>query len=96
MKLDDLIPRPHPNIQKKHISKPLQEYVEYKKVDHYSLNLYALEMCYRNNIDLDKVNEGGHKFIYNPSVKKEEEEPSRSSVMFALDIEMGELEMMEK
>lgn len=91
-KMDDLIPKPHPTIKVEQISDPFREYVEYKKVSEFCMNVYVLEMCYRNKISLEKVNEVGHKFAYNPSKmqQKMEERESRSSMMFALSVELDQ------
>jgi hypothetical protein len=42
-------------------------------------------MCVRNNITLDRVNEVGHQFVYNPMKNMMRE--SKSFAMFALSIE---------
>ena len=50
--LSDFVPEPHPVIQKKQISQPLREYVEYKGATFFAINTYILEMCARNGLTL--------------------------------------------
>lgn len=83
--LSDFVPEPHPLINKKQISPALREYVEYEGATQFAINTYILEMCSRNHITLEKVNEVGHNFTYSPSKLVERE--SKSSAMFALSME---------
>lgn len=92
--LTDFVPEPHPVIDKKQISEPLRDYVEYEGSTTFSINTYILEMCHRNEITLEKVNEVGHNFCYTPSKLVIRE--SKSSALFALSLEELELEKYEE
>ena len=49
------------------------------------MNFYIFDMCYRNNIELEKVNEIGHKFDYNLFQAKGYE--TDESPLFALSVQ---------
>lgn len=67
IQLEDLIAKPYPNIPIQYISDPLRDCLSENSITKQAENIYVLEMCYRNNLELEKVNSIGHKFIYNPS-----------------------------
>lgn len=83
--LQDIIPDPRPKIDKKYISEPLREYIEFNEASFASMNTYILELCYRHQLTLEEVNKVGHNFSYNPSKLANRE--SKSSAMFAVEFE---------
>lgn len=81
IQIEDLVSNPYPKIPFSHISSPLRDCLKEDNITKQALNIYVLEMCYRNKIELEKVNSVGHKFMFNP--EKYDDRESKSSFLFA-------------
>lgn len=80
------------SVTEKDISKPLRQYVESSRNASFDgMNFYALELCYRNGISLETLNEIGHNFKYNPSQWGQRE--SKSSQMFVVELEEVQVQL---
>ena len=64
--LSEFIPEPHPTIPIKETAPVIQKYLSEKPISKYELNLYAVQLCKRNNCSLEIFNSVGHDYDQNP------------------------------